>query len=189
MEYVWIALAVLAGLLLITLVGIAWILSGIVVHPKNHTRAECLAYDQEHGVDLSAYGKAFPKEVLKERTEAARSLPGYTPFGTIVNNALLRRATKVEFEYNGETSVLKYFIDGLWHPVTDLFKRPLTPQASRALCMSMRAILGDNSPLEAELQKEKNQENAPKIQIPPKVAGQFFIEYDKRGGKKKKMAA
>ena len=140
-------------------------------------------------IDLSAYGKAFPKEVLKERTEAARSLPGYTPFGTIVNNALLRRATKVEFEYNGETSVLKYFIDGLWHPVTDLFKRPLTPQASRALCMSMRAILGDNSPLEAELQKEKNQENAPKIQIPPKVAGQFFIEYDKRGGKKKKMAA
>ena len=140
-------------------------------------------------IDLSAYGKGFQKEVLKARTEAARSLPGYTPFGVIVNNALLRRATKVEFEYNGEASQLKYFIDGLWHPVTDLFKRPLTPQASRALCMSMRAILGDNSPLEAEIQKEKDPEKAPKIQIPPKVAGQFFIEYDKRGGKKKKMAA
>ena len=55
--------------------------------------------------------------------------------------------------------------------------------------MSMRAILGDNSPLEAEIQGRNKQENAPKIQIPPKVAGQFFIEYDKRGGKKKKMAA
>lgn len=140
-------------------------------------------------IDLSAYGKAFPKEVLKARTEAARSLPGYTPFGTIVNNALLRRATKVQFDYNDVQSELKYFIDGVWHPVTDLFRRPLTPQASRQLCMSMRAILGDNTPLEAEIQRESKQENAPKIQIPPKVVGQFFIEYDKRGGKKKKMAA
>ena len=140
-------------------------------------------------IDLSAYGKTFPKDVLKARTDAARSLPGYTPFGTIVNNALLRRATMLQFDYNDQMSELKYFIDGLWHPVTDLFRRPLTPQASRELCMSMRAILGDNSPLEAEIQGRNKQENAPKIQIPPKVAGQFFIEYDKRGGKKKKMAA
>ena len=140
-------------------------------------------------IDLSAYGKAIPKDVLKERTEAARSLPGYTPFGAIVNNALLRRATMVQYDYSDQQSTLKYFIDGIWHPVTDLFRRPLTPQASRELCMSMRAILGDNSPLEAEIQGRNKQENAPKIQIPPKVAGQFFIEYDKRGGKKKKMAA
>ena len=140
-------------------------------------------------IDLSAYGKTLPKDALKARTEAARSLPGYTPFGTIVNNALLRRATMVQFDYNDQKSELKYFVDGLWHPVTDLFRRPLTPQASRELCMSMRAILGDNSPLDAEIQNRNKDEKAPKIQIPPKVVGQFFIEYDKRGGKKKKMAA
>ncbi|MBR0144493.1 MAG: alpha/beta fold hydrolase [Clostridia bacterium] len=71
MEYVWIALAVLAGLFLIALVGIAWILSGIVVHPKNHTRAECLAYDQEHGVDLSAYGREIKTEPFSFASKAA----------------------------------------------------------------------------------------------------------------------
>ncbi|MGI5832427.1 MAG: ATPase, T2SS/T4P/T4SS family [Thermoguttaceae bacterium] len=140
-------------------------------------------------IDLSAYGKTFPKDVLNQWTEAARSLPGYTPFGTIVNNALLRRATMVEFTYNSEQNVLKYFIDGIWHPVTDVFRRPLSPKASRELCTSMRAILGDNSPLEAEIQRRSKQEKTPKIQIPPKVMGQFFIEYDKRGGKKRKMGA
>jgi len=62
MEYVWIALAVLAGLLVIALLGIAWVLSGIVVHPKINTREACVAYDKEHGVDLSPYGREIKTE-------------------------------------------------------------------------------------------------------------------------------
>ena len=88
MEYVWIALAVLAGLLLIALVGIAWILSGIVVHPKNHTRAECLAYDQEHGVDLSAYGKEIRTEPFSFASKAA---------GTEIKGEYIDRADGISF--------------------------------------------------------------------------------------------
>ena len=139
-------------------------------------------------IDLSAYGKTFPKDVLNQWTEAARSLPGYTPFGTIVNNALLRRATMVEFTYNSEQNILKYFIDGIWHPVTDVFRRPLSPKLrenSAPLCVRSSGTILRWKPRSKKEQTGKN----PKIQIPPKVMGQFFIEYDKRGGKKRKMGA
>ena len=73
MEYVWITLAVLAGLLLIALLGIAWVLSGIVVHPKNHTRAECIAYDEANGVEgLKAYGRDIRTEPFSFMSKAAR---------------------------------------------------------------------------------------------------------------------
>lgn len=72
MEYVWIVLAVLAGLFLIIMLGVAWVLSGIVVHPKNHTRAECIAYDEAHGLDhLSAYGSEIRTEPFSFASKAA----------------------------------------------------------------------------------------------------------------------
>ena len=64
-------LLIFGAVLALLLLAAGWVLSGIVVRPKIHTREECIAYDKENGVDLSAYGTEIKTEPFSFASKAA----------------------------------------------------------------------------------------------------------------------
>ncbi len=146
------------------------LLSSVLKSKKKKSKKDAVV--QYSTIDLAGYGKEVPKEKIKERTEAARNLPGYRAACDLVNHALMRRAEYFQLDNNGGQTSLKYQIDGVWNPVTELYKRSLTDQDYQMLLAVFKSLIGGNPEVNNARQ-----------------AGQFYIEYDKVKGKKRKMAA
>ena len=123
-------------------------------------------------IELFGWGKELSKEERRNRTEALKAQSGSPLFCELVYTALKRKATALKILTDEGGVSTELFIDGFWHPMRDVFRRPLSGDEALRLTAAMKTIIGGNP----EEMRERQ-------------VGQFSMEYDKKQGKSKKKAA
>lgn len=127
-------------------------------------------------IELFGYGKSVTKGERAARGEAIKKLPGCTLLCDFVYRGLKRKAMALRLEPDGAATNLFYQLDGVWQPIQSTFVKPFSADERLKLTAAMKVLIG------AEPVAEEGA-------APKRLAGQIFMEYDKKGGKKKKMAA
>ena len=123
-------------------------------------------------IELFGWGKKVSKQERQERAAALKQLAGCNALCELVYRALKCKATAFRFEFDGRESQAQFLVDGVWNPANGLFRKlPAGDDATRVF-EAAKTICGVE-PTETQARQ----------------TGQFYMEYDKKRGKKKKMAA
>lgn len=127
-------------------------------------------------IELFGFGKSVTKSERTSRGAAVKKLPGCVLLCDFVYRGLKRKAMALRLEPDGALTNLFYQLDGVWQPIAATFVKPFSADERHKLTAALKVLLGFEPVAE---------EGAP----PKRLAAQIFMEYDKKAGKKKKMAA
>lgn len=126
-------------------------------------KAKKATYELGSPIQLLSGGKEVDKETKNGRTILARNMPGFNSFREILYYSLKRNATAVGVEFTPDQVKYQFEIDGIWHPIEGIFKRPLTLEEANDLCAAAKTLMGLNV-------KDRRS----------RQTGLFHIEYDKK---------
>ena len=130
---------------------------------KKKVKPKPLPYEIGDPIQFRPMSKKLSDEQKNGILIKVRNMPGYNTLRKILYNALHRNAQAVIIDFRAEETLLQYQLDGLWHPINNLFKRPLSREDGDQLNEATK-ILAITNP-----QDRRN-----------KQSGIFKIEYDKK---------
>lgn len=142
---------------------------------KQKVKPKKMAYEGGSPIQLEAFAPNIEESVKITRTINSRDLAtnGYNKLRELLYHALYARATDVMIEFGLEETKFQYQIDGVYHPVTDAFKKPWIREEADDVAKAAKYLIGG---------KPENRT--------ARQAGSFQILYDKdKKGRPKKCEA
>lgn len=111
---------------------------------KQKVKPKKLPYEGGSPVQLEAYELNIDESKKIVRTVASRdeATVGYNYFRELLYHALHARANDVVIEFGPEETKFQYQIDGVFHPITDAFRKPLLREEADELARAAKFLIG-----------------------------------------------
>ena len=114
---------------------------------KQKVKPKKMAYEGGSTIQLEAVGAGLDEKTLLGRTVNSRNFNGsvgYNYFRELLYHAIHARATDVVIEFGVEETKFQYQIDGVYHYVTDAFKKPWLREEADDVAAAAKILIGAN---------------------------------------------
>ncbi|MDO5309497.1 MAG: ATPase, T2SS/T4P/T4SS family [Planctomycetia bacterium] len=114
---------------------------------RQKVKPKALSYQGGSPIQLEAAGMGLDPAVKTVREVDARNEDGslgYNYFRELLYHAIHARATDVLINFGAEETHFQYQIDGVYHPVTDAFKKPWTREEANSVAKAVKLLTGGN---------------------------------------------
>ncbi|MGI6402330.1 MAG: ATPase, T2SS/T4P/T4SS family [Thermoguttaceae bacterium] len=111
---------------------------------RQEVKPKKLPYEGGAPCQLEAYAPSEDESVGLSRTVNARNRAtlGYNYLRELLYHALKARATDVVIEFGPEETNFQYQIDGVYHPITDAFRKPWLREEADVVAEAAKYIIG-----------------------------------------------